>query len=738
MVKVKPELPPFDEDGIDLELWLTKLSESNPHINLSRIRKVCELSEQAEDKALRTGPAWVADHSSFRMGLEMADILGDLHVDEDGLVAAIIYRAVRENQLTLGHVRKQFGKDVGDLVEGVLKMAAISNIQFGQNKPVLGERKDQLEQARRMLVTLVDDIRVALIKLAERTCAIRQASDAQPDRRLRLAREVGEIYAPLAHRLGIGHLKWELEDLSFRYMEPLSYKRIASLLDERRIDRDEYIGRVIGELDRKLRLVNIVARLEGRAKHIFSIWKKMRRKGIAFSEVYDVRAVRLLVDTQDDCYRALGVVHNLWRNIPNEFDDYIATPKENGYKSLHTAVIGPEGKVLEVQIRTEEMHEEAEFGVCSHWQYKAPEGDEEPSQYSERLEWLRQILEWQDEIDDLPELARDILTDVGVDRIYVFTPDGHVVDMPPGATLLDFAYRVHTEVGHKCRGAKVNGRVCQLNTALSSGDQVEIITADESEPRREWLHEHLGYVKTSRARAKIHAWFGKQEKQKNIDAGKKILLDEFEQIGVGMLDVDELADTMAFETAAEMFYAIAVGEADIASALESALSLTTDDPQMSLSLPTDEVAAPVQEILVTGMGDLPYRMSDCCTPVPGDSIIGLIDETDHVHVHLQECLQALRGSRTIKLDWADEVRSTFPVGIDVDAYDRAGLLYDIAGIFFRESTNLIAVQTLTDKQNNRVVLRMTAEVTSLVHLLQMLERIERLPNVISARRSVTA
>ncbi|MCH7743175.1 MAG: bifunctional (p)ppGpp synthetase/guanosine-3',5'-bis(diphosphate) 3'-pyrophosphohydrolase [Proteobacteria bacterium] len=739
MVKVREEQPLFIDGTVDLELWLSKLAESNPGINLARFRKVCELSEQAEGKAIQSNTLWSEGQSSYRMGLEMADILNGLRVDEDGLIAAIIYRAVRENQITLNHVRNQFGDEVESLVQGVLKMAAISNIQFGSRKPVLGEKTDQLEQARRMLLAMVDDIRVVLIKLAERTCAIRAVSKSSAEKRIRLAREVFEIYAPLAHRLGIGHLKWELEDLSLRYIEPLSYKRIAKQLDEKRTARQMYIDEVIIELDEKLRLANIEASLEGRAKHIYSIWRKMRRKEISFSEVYDVRAVRLLVKEDEDCYRALGVVHNIWRNIPHEFDDYIANPKENGYKSLHTAVVGPHGKVLEVQIRTEDMHEKAEYGVYSHWQYKDVKN--ESKSYEERIEWLRQIMDWQEELEDVPGLAREILTDVNLDRIYMFTPDGDVVDMTPGATPVDFAYRVHTEVGHKCRGAKLNGRVVPLNTTLKSGDRVEIIVGDEAEPRREWLHEHLGYVTTARAKAKIQTWFSHREKQKNIDAGKKILLDELSHLGIEQLDFSELVERMQFDSSNDLFYAIALGKVDVVDAAEIAAEITgLEERDSQLNLGLDGQGSEPSELLVSGLGDLDYVISDCCKPVPGDSIIGVIDDDNTVHVHLQDCLQALKADvygRIMRLDWVAEVTSTFPVSIQVQAYDRAGLLYDITGIFMQQTTNVLSIQMATDKQNNQVTLKMKIEVAKLTKLLHMLEMIEQLPNVITARRSIS-
>ena len=736
MVKVRQEQPLLVDGSVNIEMWLCKIGDARPEINLSRLREVCDLSKQAEGKAVATGGVWTEGHSSFRMGLAMAEILNELYVDEDGMVAAIIYRAVRENQLTLDHVKKQFGTDVARLVEGALKMAAISDIQFGTTKKLFGERQDQMEQARRMLVSLVDDVRVALLKLAERTCAIRNAVASKNPGGLKLAREVFEIYAPLAHRLGIGHLKWELEDLSFRLREPLSYKRIAKLLDEKRTVRQEYIANVVSELNLRVKQVGIDCKVDGRPKHIYSIWRKMRRKGIPFSEVYDVRAVRILVGDEGDCYRILGVVHNQWRNVPHEFDDYVANPKENGYQSLHTAVIGPEGKILEIQIRTQEMHEEAEFGVCSHWQYKDTDDLKGSESYEQRIAWLRQVFEGQDEEDD-SEL--DLFSALSVDRIYVFTPDGDVVDMTPGATPIDFAYRVHTEIGHKCRGAKLNGRVVPLNTAMSSGDRIEIIVGDEPEPRREWLHEHLGYVATSRARAKIQGWFARREKEKNVEEGKKLLVEELSHLGVEHFEFSDLVDRMDYESPNELFYAIAVGELAAFDVVEEAadlVQLDISDHQLDL-----DIGAAENKATIKGQGDLDFEMSECCQPVPGDLIVGVVDDADLVHVHRHDCLQALKADvygRLMSLEWKESVEVTFPVSIEVLAYDRFGLLHDITGILMREHTNVRSTTTVTDRHNNRVSIKMVIEVVQLNKLLQTFEKIKQLPNVTSARRTVSS
>ncbi|MDP4598038.1 MAG: bifunctional (p)ppGpp synthetase/guanosine-3',5'-bis(diphosphate) 3'-pyrophosphohydrolase [Pseudomonadales bacterium] len=740
MVKVREEQPLHFDGSINIELWLQQLHKKSPGFNIERIRGACDLSEKAEEKAVQTHTIWAEGRSSYKTGLDMADILSELRMDEEGIVAAIIYRAVRENQITLNHVRKQFGETVATLVEGVLRMAAISNIRISEQS-VLGEHKDQLEQAKRLLIALVDDVRVALIKLAERTCAIREVARAEPEKRIRLAREVMEIYAPLAHRLGIGHLKWELEDLSFRYVEPLAYKRIAGLLDEKRSDRQGYIDRVIATLNDKLKMIKVKAELDGRAKHIYSIWRKMRSKGITFSQVYDVRAVRILVPKDNDCYRVLGVVHNLWRNLPHEFDDYIASPKENGYRSLHTAVIGPENKVLEVQIRTYEMHEKAELGVCSHWQYKSHGQADEPVAYRERIEWLRQILDWREELGDVAGISKELLDEISLDRIYVFTPEGHVVDLTPNATPVDFAYRVHTEVGHKCRGAKINGKVVPLNTRLKSGDQIEIIVGNDVEPRREWLHAHLGYVTTSRARAKIQSWFGLRTKRKNTDEGKQLLTTELQHLGVEHVDIEALVAELNYKKVNEMYAAIGAGDINVIDVVEAAVHLVeleTKDKQLSLLL-GDEETTEQAELLISGLGGLHYSLSVCCGPMAGDSIVGIINDDSCVEVHCQDCLQALQADsygRLMRLDWRAEVTATFPVTIEVSAYDRRGLLHDITGVFMAEETNVIAMNSQTDKINNRVTMSIIIEVSTINRLLRTIEQIEQLSNVIAARRKV--
>ncbi len=722
--------------ALNLEEWLTAFSSMRGGIDLERIKKACELSRQAEQKALATVGPWAEGRSSYLTGLEMADILLPMNVDEPSLVAAVIYRAVRENQITLNHVRNQFGAEVASLVEGVLKMAAISNIHIRHDEVVLGQTSDQIDQAKKMLIALVDDVRVALIKLAERTCAIRAASKTDREKQLRLAHEMSEIYAPLAHRLGIGHLRWELEDLSFRYVDPDAYKRIAALLDEKRTARQAYIEEVLSLLKDKLHLVGVEAELQGRAKHISSIWKKMMRKGIKFSEVYDVRAIRILVPTSDDCYRALGVVHNLWRNIPNEFDDYIANPKGNGYKSLHTAVIGPEGKVLEVQIRTEEMHIEAEYGVCSHWQYKTNADVDKSARYERRLELLRQVIEWQSEVKQLPASSKEVLANVSLDRVYLFTPDGHVIDMPPESTPVDFAYRVHTEIGHRCRGAKINGRIVPLNHRLQSGDRVEIVTGDDSAPRREWLHSHLGYVTTSRAKSKIQSWFHRQARQKNIEEGERVLEAELKHLGLDQYAHQDLNSALGYTSDDDLLFALGSGDLELSDVVEEiarAASILKLDSQMNLGF---EAEGKVPS-LISGIGDRAHSVAQCCQPIPGDAIAGILEDDGVVTVHMQDCVQVLNADvygRLMRLSWQDDIQESFNVNLEVLGYDRPGILFEIAGLFVTEQINISMLHSESSKESGRVEIQMSIEVGSIKPLIRVLELIQQIPNVASVRR----
>src|SRR3989338_953381 len=576
MVQVRAHQPINDDGSINLEAWLGHVLSVDPALDREALREACEFAREAEQQANAAKNLWTEGASSFRSGLEIAEILADLKLDQDSLVAAVIYRCVREGKVPLALVHQRFGPVVAKLVEGVLRMAAISASLNPRDSLVLGSQA-QVENLRKMLVAMVDDVRVALIKLAERTCAIRAVKEADDEKRQRVAREVFDIYAPLAHRLGIGHIKWELEDLSFRYLEPEQYKQIAKLLHERRLDREHYINEVMGQLRVELEATGVKADISGRAKHIYSIWRKMQRKGLQFSQIYDVRAVRVLVPEVRDCYTALGIVHTLWRHIPKEFDDYIANPKENGYRSLHTAVLGPEGKVLEVQIRTQAMHEEAELGVCAHWRYKGTDVKASSNHYEEKISWLRQVLEWHEELGDIGGLAEQLRVDIEPDRVYVFAPDGHAIDLPKNSTPLDFAYRVHTEIGHNCRGAKVNGRIVPLNYSLQTGEQVEIITSKHGPPSRDWLNSNLGYITTSRARAKIVHWYKLQDRDQNVAAGKTMLDRELVRVALPAVDYERLAEKANLKSAEDLFAGLGAGDLRLAQLVNLAQQLVEPD-----------------------------------------------------------------------------------------------------------------------------------------------------------------
>ncbi len=742
MVRVREDHPLLFDGSLNLELWLSKIAKQANLPNEDRIRVACELSWNAEQKSISANQLWSEDKSSFETGLEMAEILADLCMDEESILAGIIYRAVREKQILLEEVRQQLGPGVADLVQGVLRMVAISNIRITSEAPVLGQTQDQLDQARKMLVSLVDDVRVALIKLAERTCTIRKAKFFNAEKQLALAREVSDIYAPLAHRLGIGRLKWELEDLAFRYLEADAYKQIAGLLDGKRVARQKYVDEIIVTLSKTLKAMKIEARVEGRAKHIYSIWLKMLEKEIPFSQVYDVSAVRILVNGEDDCYRILGAVHKLWHNIPREFDDYIATPKENGYQSLHTAVFGPKGKVIEIQIRTFHMHEEAEWGVCSHWRYKTKGKTSKSESYEKKINWLRQLLEWQEELGDISGIQKELVGEISHDRIYLFTPDGHVVDLIPSATPLDFAYSVHTEIGHHCRGAKVNGQIVTLNSQLHTGDQVEILTDENAIPRRAWLYDHLGYLKTTRARVKVQNWFRSRDKEKNIEDGRQLLENEFDHLGIQNIDFETIATALDFNKVNDLFAQVGAGEFSSHLAIQVVQNMEHSDipvDQLDLALDAENSSVINQSSIVSGAGSLSARIADCCKPVPGDSIIGTVEDDNRVSVHRKDCpkvLQLESDANLIEINWNTGETKTFPVNVLVSAYDRSGLLFDVTSVLVTERLNMTSVRTEIDSNDNVVSLLLIVEVSSLNELLRLLERIEQIPNVIEARRTL--
>ena len=750
MVKVREDHPVREDGSVDLDLWLERLQEQVTLTDLTQVRKACELSRQVYAEVPPEEDHWgESTMGSFLTGLEMAQILAELQQDQDTLIAAILYRAVREEKLTLDRVRKEFGNAIGTLIDGVLQMAAIGSRKNPRTNEsnILGTGVTQVDNLRKMLVAMIDDVRVALIKIAERTCAIRSVKDGSRKKRYLVAREVFDIYAPLAHRLGIGHIKWELEDLSFRYLKPNDYKNIANLLDERRLDRQLYINQVVEMLRERLKEAGIEGEVMGRAKHIYSIWRKMQRKNIEFNQVYDVRAVRILVPEIRDCYTVLGIVHGLWRNIAHEFDDYIASPKPNGYRSLHTAVFGPDSKVLEVQIRTFDMHEEAELGVCAHHLYKGTDTRSRHDGYEEKISWLRQVLEWHDELGDSEAFGDMLRGDAVQDRVYVFTPDGHVVDLPSGATPVDFAYRVHTEIGHRCRGARVNGRIVPLNRPLKTGDQVEVLTGEER-PRRDWLNANLGYVTTSRARAKVAHWFKLQAKDQNAEAGRDIVQRELRRLALDghNLDMAALAKNLHFKTMEDMYAALGAGDlrlSQIVNEVQQQVEPEKPESQLDLALPSNAPASEPRKgtdnVRILGVGNLLTTLASCCKPIPGDPIMGYITQGRGISIHREDCsnLLALRDQepdRVIGVEWGDEASTTYPVDIQIEAFDRAGLLRDVMMVLSNERVNVLAANTATDPRSNLARLSLTIEIARLEMLGRIMDKINQIQNVMDVHR----
>ncbi len=743
MVKVREDYAMTGDGQVDIEVWVKQIASLTYLDDVEQLRRACEKAAEIDLQAFREDRLWASGSSSFRIGIEMAQVLAELRLDQASLVAAILYRAVREERVALEVIRKEFGDEVAGLINGVQQMAAISSIHHPLKGNVLGQSEGQLDNVRKMLVTMIDDVRVALIKLAERTCAIRGVKNAPEEKRMRVAREVFDIYAPLAHRLGIGYIKWELEDLSFRYLHETAYKKIAKLLDEKRLDRDGYIRRVITTLQAELKASGIEATLSGRAKHIYSIWRKMRKKGIDFSQVYDIRAVRILVPEVRDCYAALGIVHTLWRHIPNEFDDYVANPKENGYQSLHTAVIGPDGKVMEVQIRTHAMHEDAELGVCAHWLYKGTDRSNKSSGYDAKINWLRQVLEWQEELGDLSGLADHLKSDIVSDRIYIFTPEGHVVDLPQGATPVDFAYRVHTEVGHACRGARVNSRIVPLTYPLKTGEQVFVLTSrNNAAPSRDWLNPSLGYIQTSRARAKVTHWFKQQNRERNVTDGRAIIEDEFRRLSLHDVDLGELAVKVNYHSAEDMFAAIGAGDlrpAHVANVAQQMLEPKSEQLDLKLAAQRRKPYDTDSDIHIVGVGKLKTQVAKCCKPLPGDAIGGYITVGRGVTVHRKDCLtflnlQEFEPNRIIEVSWGGQQASVYPVDIEIEAYDRSGLLRDITQVLSSSKSDVLSLHTVTNRDDNTATMIVTVEILSLEQLARLLAQIRNLPNIIDVRR----
>ena len=673
----------------------------------------------------------------------IVEILVSLTDDEDILGGALLLPLLEAGVITaeraaaiVSHAASRIASELQRLGSLNISMPR-SGAASGRHAPSLSG--NQAEGLRKMLLAIVTDPRLVLVKLAVQLQQLRDSKDAPAAERERIAYETREVYAPLANRLGVWQLKWELEDLSFRYIDPDNYKLIAGWLAAKRVDRERYIAEVIEVLRRELAKVHIDAEIAGRPKHIYSIWRKMQRKNLTFDQLYDVRAVRVLVDSVSDCYAALGIVHGMWPYIPGEFDDYIATPKDNLYRSLHTAVIGPGKLPLEIQIRTREMHDHAELGVAAHWRYK--EGGRSNPAYEQKIVWLRQILEPGERGEESEgEFLDRVRSEIFEDRVYAISPRGEVVDLPRGATPLDFAYHVHTDLGHRCRGAKVNGRMVPLNQPLTNGDQVEIVTAKQPNPSRDWLVPSLGYLASPRNRNKVRSWFRKLDEQQNQQQGRQILERELQKLAIHSVTLPELIDEFKMDNADHLYRAIGEGEINVAQIIGAVQRRAK--PQ---ELPTPIVKRPAAEpkkasgITIDGVDDLLSNFAGCCSPVPPEGISGYITLGRGVSIHRDDCanfkrLAALAPERVIPVEWGSGGERSFPVDINVRAYDRRGLLRDITAVLADTKINIHSMNTVTHESDGIADMDLKITVHDLEELSRVLARIQGLTNVLSARR----
>ncbi len=689
------------------------------------------LSKAQELGSLQTGEQ--ANQCTAR-SLAVVEILNGLGLDGEALAAGWLLAFVEAGLLDRLAVEKSLGPRIGRLIQGAGRIAILKEYR---KAPPRGAQTDKL---RDMLLMVVEDPRVVVIRLADQLYSLRAAKLLTSEVRRSLGQETLEVFAPLAGRLGIWQLKWELEDLAFRYLEPQTYQRIATRLESRRAERERYIRAVITRLDEELRRAGIQAEISGRPKHIYSIWNKMKNKQVDFHQIFDVLAVRLLVHEVADCYAALGLVHSLWRQIPEEFDDYIARPKANRYQSLHTAVIGPEGRTMEVQIRTFAMHRHAELGIAAHWRYK----EKSPkASLEQQIAWLRGFLERQEGKESADDLIERFKEEAFLDRIYVLTPQGHVIDLPAGSTPLDFAYAVHTELGHRCRGAKVDGVMVPLVQPLKSGQQVEILTAREGAPSRDWLNPNLGYLKSPAARAKVRHWFKQQDQDQHISQGRVILERERRRLRGADLNLAQLARLFGYKPPEEFLAALGRGQIGL-SQLDQALG--EKRPPQPLGLPgvssqPKPRPRPQGEIQVLGVSNLLIRMAGCCKPVPNEPIRGYITQGQGVAIHRQDCfnlkrLGSERPHRLIDVAWGTPTAQTYPVDILIEASDRRGLLRDVSDVVTREQVNIIAVNTVSDRLTQTARMQLTLEITNAEHLDQVLRRLARVSGVVQARRKI--
>ena len=719
------------------ETALASIAAGLPEADALRLRRACEFALPVyAGKVLGTGEP-VLEHA-----LGVTASLAELRLDVETRIASILFATPQYLADSQDKLAAEFGPAVAALVAGISKLnqlRILTRALAGQETGAA--RTSQAEVLRKMLLAMVEDIRVVLVRLSSRTQTLRFLARSPDAVRRTYAQETLDIFAPLANRLGTWQLKWELEDYSFRYLEPELYKKIAAMLDEKRDEREAFIADALAALAAELRAAGIAAEVQGRPKHIYSIYNKMRGKGLDFSELYDVRALRVLVDSVKDCYTALGIVHNLWTPIPKEFDDYISRPKGNDYRSLHTAVIGADGRALEVQIRTHEMHRHAELGVAAHWRYKeagAGRPAARPDPFDEKIAWLRQVLAWRDDVAGSVNWVEQFKQTALNDTVYVLTPQGRVLDLPQGATPVDFAYHLHTELGHHCRGAKVDGVMVPLNYKLANGQRVDIVAAKTGGPSRDWMNPALGFLQSSRARNKVRQWFNNQAHAETVAQGRAIVERELQREGMTGANLDHLAQKIGYAKSEDLFAAAGREEVGTKLIQDALRGVTPDETEPEPFLPGKIRAdASGSGILIVGMDKLLTQLAKCCRPAPPDAIAGFVTRGRGVSIHRRSCrdlqrLAELQPERMIEADWGQQKEGVFSVDIVVQANDRQGLLRDISEVLSREKINVTGVNT--QSKQHMAYMSFTVEISNLDQLQRTLGLIREVEGVLTASR----
>lgn len=728
--------------------YIESLSEKYSPVDKELLQRALDVAEKAHKGQERASGEPYINHCKA-----VASILAELHVPPNVVAAGLLHDTVEDTGIDFKDLKREFGKEIYDLVEAVTKLGSLPRVSKSsdgektkgrKSKKLAVEELDQKqwraelasENLRKTFLAMAEDPRVVLIKLADRLHNMRTLGYLPEEKQHRIARETMDLFAPLASRIGIWQMKWDLEDLAFRYLESDIYHDIAQQLDERRSERERKMGKITNKITKLMNQAGMQADVSGRPKHIYSIYRKMKRKKIPFTELSDIRGVRIIVQTEEECYAAVGIIHMHWRPLPGEFDDYIAAPKPSLYQSIHTAVVYEDGENLEVQIRTPEMHRKAEYGIAAHWRYK--EGQKRDKDFEQRVAYLRQMLEWQQDVESAQEFVDGLKNEIFGDRVYAFTPRGDILDLPVGATPIDFAYNVHTEVGHRCRGAKVNGRLVSLDHILATGDQVEILTAKRGGPSRDWLNENLELVKTKSARSKIKRWFKQLEKEQNVESGIQLLEKEIARLALGSdIDFDDLARSFNYEEAEDLHAAIGCGDISLGRVVHAlAVIKEKDSPDFPGHYQEEISRESSGDVSVVGLKGLKNQLAGCCSPTPGDEIIGFITRGRGATIHRKECSNILNVKdleRLVEVSWGSPIR-TFPVPIIIKAYDRDGLTKDIATILSNNGVSLTELRVDVDENQGEAIFNLVLGVKNVSELRRTLDLLERINNVYEARR----